>query len=180
MAKVINKVLLLLGLLVSSYSFGDSSVSELQRTCVTECALQENGVKEATGNNDGVRVNEYQRAAGLANGTYYCAAFCCFIYQGCGVPVPKSGWCPSFFPENRVIYDRRNKVNGTPQGGDMMGIYFKSEGRIAHCGIIIQWGKEVTTVEGNSNAGGNSRNGDGVHKKYRDMGVIYQVAKWIE
>jgi len=58
--------------------------------------------------------------------------------------------------------------------------YFPDKKRIAHVGFVDSWDdKYVITVEGNANEAG-SREGDGVYRKRRLIGSIYQVARWEE
>lgn len=67
-----------------------------------------------------------------------------------------------------------------PRKGDVFGIYFPDKKRIAHVGFVDSWDdKYVITVEGNTNEAG-SREGDGVYRKRRLVGSIYQVARWEE
>lgn len=66
-----------------------------------------------------------------------------------------------------------------PQSGDVFGIYFPEQARIAHVGFIDQWdGNWLITVEGNTNYSG-SREGDGVYRKRRLLSSIYKVARYI-
>lgn len=69
--------------------------------------------------------------------------------------------------------------NRQPNIGDVFGIYFPDNKRIAHAGFIDQWdGTWLITVEGNTTISG-SREGDGVYRKRRPVKSIYQVAGYI-
>jgi hypothetical protein len=70
--------------------------------------------------------------------------------------------------------------------GDPWGIWFQSKGRIAHTGLVAQWGKSVVvTIEANTSpdaiAGSAAdRNGDGVWSKRRLIKQIYSVRDWLD
>ena len=142
------------------------------------------GVKELTGNNDGATVEMYLKSVNLSKGNPWCAAFISWNYQQCDIGNPLSGYCPNWFPKTNVIYKPSSGINGTPEPGDVFGIYFSSKNRIAHVGFVIEWGeKYVTTIEGNTDAdaveGEKSREGNGVFKKKRLKRQIYAVSSWL-
>lgn len=142
------------------------------------------GVKELTGHNDGATVEMYLKSVGLGKGNPWCAAFISWNYQQCDIKNPKSGYAPNWFPSTNVIYKPSSKIIGTPEPGDVFGIYFASKKRIAHVGFIIEWGeKYVTTIEGNADAdateGEKSREGNGVFKKKRLKRQIYAASRWL-
>lgn len=154
------------------------------RQCVLYFALGEVGVTEATGHNDG-EVEKYLRYVGLKKGDPYCAAYCSWVYAQECLPNPRSGWSPSWFPQDKVVYEKGREENTVVQQGDVFGIYFKDKGRIAHVGMIIDMNNQwVTTVEANTspdkNEGEATREGDGVFKKKRLKSQIYKVANWID
>lgn len=154
--------------------------SRLTREQVARTFLNEVGVQEETGNNDGPRIESYLKITGLGKGFPYCAAFVAWVYTRNHIPNPRSAWSPDWFPEKNVIYTNRPGIQETivPDTGDVFGIYFPEKGRIAHVGFILTWGKQVTTVEGNTSADG-GRDGDGVYKKYRLKTQIYKVSRWL-
>lgn len=167
---------LLLPVIVRPVNDSNLTVREqIERTFV-----QEVGVQELTGHNDGPRIESYLKVTGLGKGFPYCAAFAAWVYSSNHIPNPRSAWSPDWFPESRVIFKQGPDPDEsiTPQSGDVFGIYFPDKGRIAHMGFILSWGKQVTTVEANTNQDG-GRDGDGVYKKYRLKTQIYRVAKWI-
>lgn len=178
MAKNISLFLGCCFLVLALCSFNNNSL----RVCVLNCARDEVGVKESTGNNDGERVERYLRHIGLTKGNPWCAASQAFIFSSCGAPNPKSAYCPDWFHEIDVIYQRGTQKDDfdvcTP--GDLFGLYFAEKGRIAHMGMIegVE-GQRVTTLEGNTNDTG-GREGDGFYRKYRLKNQIYAVSKHIK
>lgn len=130
------------------------------------------------GDNRGERVEQYLAASGLGPGYPWCAAFLAWGYNEFGIDNPESAWSPDWFPEENTIYIRGELEKEEPLPGDVMGIWFSSLDRVAHVGVIIEWGEEfVITVEGNTNDTG-SRIGDGVYKKRRKQRQIYSVSRW--
>lgn len=145
------------------------------------------GVREASNHNDGTRVETYLHYVGLKKGEPWCAAFVCWVLGQAGIANPHSGYCPNLFPKDRIVWTRsagiRRKEDepegGSPETGDVFGLYFPEKGRIAHVGFIEKWeDKYAVTVEGNTNEGG-SREGDGVYCKRRLTGSLYKIARYI-
>ena len=101
----------------------------------------------------------------------------CFIQAG--HPAPRSAWAPAWFPARRTIYTRKStRELPVVQRGDVFGIYYPRQNRIAHVGFIDgQQEGFFITVEGNTNANG-SRNGDGVYRKRRSVRAIYKISRW--
>lgn len=134
-------------------------------------ATQELGVREQSGNNDGVRVEAYLKYIGLGKGHAWCAGFLSWVYGKAGFPRPRTGWSPSLFPVNRQV-----KI---PLPGDVFGIYFPALRRIAHAGLVTgKKGDWILTTEGNTNVQGN-REGDGVYAKRRHVRTIAKYANWL-
>lgn len=132
------------------------------------------GIREKTGNNDGIAVEMYLRSVGLKKGPPWCAAFVSWCIPDGGA---KSAWSPDWFPSARVIWKRDGSA--VPQSGDVMGLYFPEKKRIAHVGFVDEWdGVHAITVEGNTNEAG-SREGDGVYRKRRLCRQIYMVSDWL-
>lgn len=178
-----KSVALYLGLLIGLLSFpvqGSVTREEFIGSVATQI-----GTHELTGQNDGARVESYLRSVNLHRGDPWCAAFVAWNFQQCNVPTPISGYCPNWFPTDHVIYKPSSGINGTPEPGDVFGIYFSSKGRIAHEGFVLQWtDKYCITIEGNTapdpvNAD-QDRDGDGVYKKKRLKRQIYAVSNWIK
>ncbi|PRD45595.1 CHAP domain-containing protein [Sphingobacterium haloxyli] len=139
-------------------------------------ALQEIGVREATGNNDGKRVEEYLRYTGLGKGYAWCSAFVSWCYGQAGLIEPRNPWSPALFPNARTYC--RGDACGRPitltqiKPADIFGIYGQSVRRINHVGLIKDIkGKYLRTIEGNSN--------NRVESKRRHLSTIYAVADWI-
>ncbi len=151
------------------------------------------GTREASGRNDGTRVEQYLHYVGLKAGSPWCASFVCWAYGQAGIPNPRSGYCPNLFPAGKVIWTRKLKVGSgkfkvggsqpasdIPSAGDVFGLYFSEKGRIAHVGFIDTWGdKYAVTCEGNTNEAG-SREGNGVYRKRRLISSIYKVARYCQ
>lgn len=143
------------------------------RGAILKTIRNEIGVKELTGKNDGVRVGVYQKAAKLKQGDEWCAAFVCWVYTTNGVKVPISGWSPSWFPKDKVIWSIGGVRKEIPLPGDVGGIYIQSKGRIGHTVTIEDWGtgNSVTTIDGNYQ--------NQVMRVYRLKSQISKVSKWL-
>lgn len=136
-------------------------------------------MREATGRNDGARVEEYLRAVGLGKGYPWCAAFVSWAFRAASIDAACTAWAPAWFPKERTVYVR-GEAGYVPRRGDVFGIYFPSKGRIAHVGFIDgEAGGFYITVEGNTNEAG-SREGDGVYRKRRAKRTIYRVSRWVD
>lgn len=136
------------------------------------------GVRELTGNNDGVEVQKYLAYVWLKKGNPWCAAFVSWTFGQNGITKARSGGCVDLMDHGRTIYIK-NKVIQAPQKGDVFFIYFPAKGRVAHTGFIDSWGSTtVLTVEGNTNEAG-SREGDGVYRKRRLKRQVYAASTFI-
>lgn len=134
------------------------------------------GVREATGNNDGLEVEAYLATTNLGAGYPWCAAFVSWVFEQEGYDQPRTPWTPALFPNKRNIWPAREQI---PQVSDVFGIYISSKKRIAHAGFVEQWGEHfVVTVEGNTNPAG-SHEGDGVYRRRRRTKTIHRVSDWI-
>lgn len=175
MAKNKNIIGAVLGLIICLCAFGQTSVrDQLEYTY-----LQEIGTREATGKNDGVKVETYLKTCKLTAGSAWCAAFVNWCYLQHCLPRPNSGWSPAWFPVPRTHLVATLGAY-VPKNGDAFGIYFANKKRIAHVGMVHRWGEKfVDTVEGNTNEAG-SREGDGVYHKRRLKKQIYAVSNWID
>ena len=143
---------------------------------------REIGVREASGHNDGSRVEDYLASCGRQKGDAWCAAFVTWVFKQAGVEAAVSAWSPAWFPEKNTVYARGRANNIMPQRADVFGIYFSAQGRIAHVGFVDRWEEGensfTLTVEGNTNDAG-SREGDGVYRKRRLKSQIYKVSRWV-
>ena len=150
---------------------GGSTVSTNDYDRVVAIAQAQVGVKETTGNNDGVEVETYLSAAGLKKGQPWCAAFLTWIFKQAGYDRPRTGWSPALFPAGRQVK--------TASPGLVFGIYFPTLNRVAHCGMVEQVkGNWITGIEGNTSISG-SRDGDGVYRKLRHIKTVQGYADWI-
>lgn len=137
--------------------------------CIAQAQL---GIREATGKNDGVAVEQYLIYTNNKKGEPWCASFVSWVYGQAGYPLPRTAWSPALFP----LGTRTDE----PQPADVFGIYFSKLKRIAHCGMVertrANW---IYTIEGNTNLAG-SREGDGVYRKIRHRRNIKYYANWID
>ncbi len=149
------------------------------RDSLTETYLDEVGVRELSGHNDGDRVEVYLRSVNLPKGNPWCAAFVSYCMQANHIKNPRSGWAPAYFSTTSTIWTRGGLKNRLPLPGDVFGIYFQNKGRIAHVGFVHRFGDKYTvTVEGNTNEEG-SREGDGVYLKRRLTKQLYKISRYV-
>lgn len=142
----------------------------LNRTKLVKIAERELGVREATGNNDGPKVEEYLATVHLKKNAPWCAAFICWLYQQAGFTEPRTGWSPTLFPKRRIVNEAKPGV--------VLGIYFPDLKRIAHCGLVTKvTGSWIYSVEGNTNKQG-SREGNGVYRRMRHIRTIKYFSDW--
>lgn len=155
-----------------AYFWQDKSMSPCRgssdkRNLIIKIALAELGVKEATNNNDGPRVEEYLRYTGLGKNHEWCAAFISWVYGQAGLAEPRNPWSPALFPKRRVIEKERS------QHADLFAVYGARAKRINHVGLIRKkQGQYILTVEGNSN--------NSVESRRRHLRTVYAVANWVE
>ncbi|GIW72830.1 MAG: hypothetical protein KatS3mg102_2372 [Planctomycetota bacterium] len=114
-----------------------------------QAALTQIGVREASGNNDGVPARRYSGGREVP----WCANFVSWAFRQAGTPLPGNQWslgsCDYMMnqlKQNGVWFDRGQ---GMPQPGDI--IMFGRPGDATHVGIVERVeGGRVYTVEGNS------------------------------
>jgi hypothetical protein len=154
------------------------------RNRILAIAAGQIGTTEATGNNDGP-VDKYLASVGLeGTGAPYCAAFNRWVYDAANLRTagPRSALAAAWVQTPTWTAARGGR---TPLPGDPWGIYFPSKGRVAHTGLVMEWGiSTVRTVEANTSpeaAPGSAadRNGDGVWSKRRLKRQIYSVRSWL-
>ncbi|WP_316812619.1 peptidoglycan-binding protein [Pedobacter heparinus] len=134
-----------------------------------EIARKEIGIREFT-ENSSPRIDQYLNYVGFRKAPW-CACFVSFCFGQAGYKAPKTAWSPALFPKERLARD------ALP--GMVMGIYFPSKGRIAHCGIVESLrGDYIISIEGNTNVAG-SREGDAVMRKLRHKRTIAKYADWL-
>ena len=163
-------------LLISSFSYAQSS-NQL-RDKIRATYTSQLGVRELTGNNDGIAVEKYLNYVWLKKGQPWCAAFVSWSFGQNGIKKARSGGCVQLMEQGTTIY-KSGVIRETPQKADVFFIYYAEKGRVAHTGFVDSWGEDfVTTVEGNTNGAG-SREGNGVYRKKRLKRQIYAVTKYI-
>lgn len=176
---------ILLSLLGFLFVFSDSVNADERRERVILEAKKTIGWKEATGNNDGARIDEILAAVGLKGKQEpYCAAYIVYIYDRADLPrlLPRSAWSPDLVTNPTWKYQKGGQ---DPKPGDVFGIFFKSKNRIAHVGLVEKWGGSFcTTIEGNTSPdalpGSNAdRDGQGIYRKRRLINQIYCVRSWL-
>ena len=139
-------------------------------------AEREIGVREATGNNDGKRVEEYLRYTDLGKGYAWCSAFVSWCYGQAGLAEPRNPWSPALFPDARTYFrsdgKRRPNTATMIRPADIFGIYGQIVRRINHVGLVkdVQ-GRYLITIKGNSN--------NRVESKRRHLSTVYALADWI-
>ncbi len=116
---------------------------------VLDIARGELGVREATGNNDGVPAQRYSNGQNEP----WCANFVSWTFRQAGLDLPGNqdaiGSCDTMARELASRGALFRKGEGTPQPGDI--IFFGVPGDLTHVGIVqrVENG-QVYTVEGNS------------------------------
>ncbi|MBE8720883.1 peptidoglycan-binding protein [Sphingobacterium sp. Ka21] len=142
---------------------------------MTAIATAELGVKEATGNNDGKRVEEYLRYTNLGKGHQWCAAFVSWCYGQAGLLQPRNPWSPALFPNANTYWKQGKFANSQIRKvavSDIFGIYGAAAKRINHVGLVKEaQSKYLLTIEGNSN--------NRVESRRRHRSTIYALADWI-
>ena len=142
------------------------------RERIVDIAVHEIGVQEATGNNDGKRVEEYLAYTGLGKGHAWCAAFVSWCYGQAGLAVPRNAWSPALFPMARR-YTAQQINQGTVRQADLFAIYSSSLQRINHVGIVRKKERSwILTVEGNVD--------NRVLCKRRHLATIYAFSNWLD
>lgn len=154
----------------------DSSVKRYAgsrvRERIIDIAVQEIGVREATGSNDGSRVEEYLAYTGLGKGYAWCAAFASWCYGQAGRSAPRNAWSPALFPKARR-YTKEQVQGSAVWPADLFAIHNQSLGRINHVGIVQKkQGNWIITVEGNS--------ANRVLCKRRPLATIYAFSNWLD
>jgi hypothetical protein len=131
--------------------------------------------EQPLGSNDGPEVRAYLAACGITKPAPWCAALLHWGLSKIASDKPVTGggaWSPAWFTRARRV------AAGDVREGDIGGVYFSSLRRVAHvvaCESVSR--REVTTIEGNTNAAG-SREGDRVARKVRDREQLVW-ARWL-
>jgi peptidoglycan hydrolase-like protein with peptidoglycan-binding domain len=112
-------------------------------------AISQIGVREASGNNDGVPAQRYSGGREVA----WCANFVSWSFRQAGTPLPGNQWslgsCDYMMNQMKSNGVWFNRGQQPPQAGDV--IFFGRPGDSTHVGIVerVENGK-VYTVEGNT------------------------------
>ena len=142
------------------------------RQRIVDIAVQEIDVQEATGYNDGARVEEYLVYTGLGKGHAWCAAFVSWCYSQAGLTAPRNAWSPALFPMVRR-YKKEQVEQDAVREADLFAIYNPRLGRINHVGIARKRGGNwLLTVEGNVN--------NRVLSKRRHLATIHAFSNWLD
>ncbi|MFD2553087.1 NlpC/P60 family protein [Sphingobacterium tabacisoli] len=146
------------------------------RQSIITIASKELGVREATGNNDGPRVEEYLHYTNLGKGYEWCAVFVSWVYGQAGFDVPRNPWSPALFPKARVYWRSGEKVKTLESEkvkAHVFGIYGTRVKRINHVGLVKERANDyLITIEGNSN--------DRVQSRRRHLRTVYALAGWVD
>lgn len=134
-------------------------------------AEREVGVTEATGHNDGERVEFYLRHVGLGKGYPYCAAFVVTAADETRVreplPIKRTALAYGIFLDAKA---RGVLSKLGPQRGDILTWHFTNKPQ-GHTGFVDSVGRggNITTIEANTSAGaGDQRDGGGVYRRHRN------------
>lgn len=154
------------------------------RQRVVQVALTYVGEQETHGKNRSPLIDKMNRLTGVALGSPYCASFNALVYTEAKVPKPwpLSAWSPDWVKNPTWTQGS----GATPRPGDAFGIWFASQGRVAHTGLVREWQDNgvVITIEANTSPSAavgsvSDRDGDGVWSKRRLRSQIHSVRNWI-
>ncbi|WP_240458443.1 CHAP domain-containing protein [Sphingobacterium luzhongxinii] len=145
------------------------------RINIIKIASAEVGVKEATGNNDGKRVEEYLRYTDLGKGYDWCASFVSWCYGQAGLSQPRNPWSPALFPKARVYWKQNKFANSHIRDfiskASIFGIYGAKAKRINHVGLVKEISNNyLISIEGNSN--------NRVESRRRHFHTVRALADW--
>ena len=140
-----------------------------------EICISQVGIKEATGHNDGERVESYLASVGLSKGNPYCAAgqYWCFK-EGARllklheflIPIHKTGSTYLMFNKAKQI---GKKVSYKPQKNDLLFWIVTTTGHVERIDSVLKGGW-VKTIGFNTSSGtGNQRDGEGVYLRKRNI-----------
>jgi hypothetical protein len=143
-------------------------ISTREVRAILRLAASQIGVKEQRTNR-----TKYGRWYGM-NGQAWCAMFVSWVGAHAGVSLPRINSFRGFsgVVSARNFARKNNLLTKTPRVGSVFLIIGRN-GK-GHTGFVesINWSRRtITTIEGNTNAGG-SRNGDGVYRRTRNISKI--------
>jgi hypothetical protein len=147
---------------------------------VQKVYLSYEGVREATGKNDGPKVEMFLKSTGLGKGNPWCAAFVHFCLERGGVKNTITAWSPTSFNKSNIVW-HKNKSYKAIQPADVFSLYYPGLGRIGHTGFVNRdrGNGKYESMEGNTGGQG-VREGDGVYKMIRTYSGTYAISRWIK
>lgn len=158
--------------------------------CVRVTASSFVGVKEKGGNNAGFDdplLTVLLRQEGWKPGYAWCSFFVMAMLNECGVHNSITGWSPTAYNRNDVIFDNGKFVKRYNDGDVLvMTLAYNQFKRtrykgIGHTGIVDRISDySVRTIEGNTNEQGmrDSRTRDGVYYKIRPLSKNLHITRW--
>jgi hypothetical protein len=158
--------------------------------CVRATAASFVGVKEKGGNNMGFNDRALlvlMKQQGWKPGYAWCSFFVMAMLNECGIPHTITGWSPTAYNRNDVIFTGGKFVQAfSDKDVLVMTLSYSSGNRsrykgIGHTGIVDKVAKySVRTIEGNTNDQGmrDSRTGDGVYYKIRPLSKNLHITRW--
>ena len=159
------RVLFILLFILPLYSQSIEDMSRKDLVVILESQLY---VRELTGNNDGIEVEEYLASVGLGKGYPWCAAYTTWGLDQCSITNPQSAWSPHWARDKDVIWSQvliKQRKESKPKAGDTFTLYYNKLKRVGHVGFILSEQEDYfITIEGNTNVAG-SRAGIGVFKR---------------
>ena len=157
--------------------------------CVRVTAASYVGIREKGGNNQGFTKWSFRQLMvenGWKPGYAWCSFFVKAMLNECGIPNTITGWSPTAYNKNDVIYTD-GKFYKAFHDGDVLVMtlsYNDRKGRfknIGHTGIVDKVAKySIRTIEGNTNEQGmrDSRTTDGVYYKIRPLTNKIHITRW--
>ena len=159
--------------------------------CVRVTAASYVGIKEKGGNNQGFTKWSFRQLMvqnGWSPGNPWCAFFVRAMLNECGIPNNITGWSPSAYNRNDVVFTD-GKFYKSFHDGDVLVMtlsytqkYKNSRYKsIGHTGIVDKVSQySIRTIEGNTNEQGmrDSRTTDGVYYKIRPLNKNIHITRW--
>lgn len=118
-------------------------------------------VREAGGDNRGLRVEAIQHWSAGQFGDSWCAEFATMVLDICfegDAPIPRQGSCATIKEKAELL----SWLTDSPMVGDLF-LYVNEEGHAHHIGFVTNI-DPLTGIAGNTSPDGKSSNGDGVHE----------------
>ena len=176
MKKLILFILLFFTILINSQE-------AIFRNTVMNTFKSQIGVRELTGNNDGLEVEKYLASTGLGKGYAWCASFPSWVLKKHKIPNPKSAWSPHWANRKDMVWEKGMPISllkKMMREGDQYTLWYNSLDRVGHVGTFETWNpnNRIGGIEGNTNIKG-SREGDGVYRKSRSLKYVYRVTNYI-